>query len=456
VPVGVATSAVDRVRAIAAAAQTDYRIPGLVVAVAERGHLIEQVSIGSADISAQVPAKPDVQYRIGSITKTVTAVAVMQLAAAHTIDLRGPLRQAWKGGPFDDISIADLLTHGSGLQREPGGAVWETLSFPSREELVDVANRAERFYPQDSWFHYSNLGFALLGEMVAQISGTTWAEHVAEHVLGPLDMLRTTISANPPAAQGYSVEPYSDEVVAEPGVDCQGLAPAAQLWSTAEDLCRWTGLLTGGRPDLLAAETLAQMSGPRTIADLDHWSWGFGLGLMLLRDKETVYLGHTGSMPGFLAAVVCHPASRLGVVVLANTTGGFQIGGLASQLLTVVREGGDTVPEWVPASSPPPHIAPLLGRWWSEWNEWTFRWRDGHLQASLARAPGGDGVTIFNEVSPDEFVAMTGSERGERLLVVRGEDRLGEVGKLYWATYPFTRTPVPFGGPRRPKSGLGS
>lgn len=444
-----ARSAIERVRSRAAKTQSERRIPGLVVAIADRGHVIDHISIGQADISSNLSAGPDVQYRIGSITKTITAVAVMQLVAAGKIDLRGPLSQAWKGGPHDDISVADLLTHGSGLQREPGGRVWETLSFPSRDQLVEVANQAERLYPQDSWFHYSNLGFALLGEMVAQRTGTTWAEHVAEHILTPLAMGRTTISVSPPAAQGYSVEPYTDELVVEPRVDCQGIAPAAQLWSTAEDLCRWSGLLVGGRPDVLAGDTLAQMSGLRTMADIQHWSWGFGLGLMLLRDQDAVYVGHTGSMPGFLAAVVAHPASGLGVVVLANTTAGIKIGALAAELLSIVRDQGFVPPAWAPAGPPPPHIEPILGRWWSEWNEWVFRWRDGHLQAIFAEGGPDDEVTTFEALSPHEFVAITGPERGERLFVVRvgAEGIPGPELKLYWATYPFTRAPQPFAGP---------
>jgi CubicO group peptidase (beta-lactamase class C family) len=440
--VAISSTAFDRIRAVVAAVQNERRLPSLVVAVAQSGRLLHPVSIGYADVASGLRAGPDVQYRIGSITKTVTAMAVMQLVAEGKLDLRGPLKQGWPGAPHDDISLADLLTHGSGLQREPNGSVWETLRFPARNELAATANEVQRLYPQDSWFHYSNLGFALLGEMVAQMSGTTWESWVHEHLLQPLEMVRTTPLPDQPSAQGYSVKPYTDEVVAEPVVDCRGLAAAGQLWSTAQDMCRWSGALSGSRPDLLNANTLAEMSAPRTMEDLQHWTRGFGLGLMLMRDGDTVYVGHTGSMPGFLAAVFCHPSTQLAVVVLTNTSSGLPVGPLAVQLLGLAREGFLAESERVSGAAPPERITPLLGRWWSEWHEWVFRWRDGKLLASEAEKPPGDAPTEFAEIAEDIFVALNGTERGERLLVVRGvgEDPIA-VKKLYWATYPFTRAP---------------
>jgi CubicO group peptidase (beta-lactamase class C family) len=122
------------------------------------------------------------------------------------------------------------------------GSVWETLRFAAGDQLAATANEAKRLYPQDSWFHYSNLGFALLGELAAQIRGTSWGSYGEDRVLLPLGMRRATPLPGQSAAQRHSVTPYTDEVVAEPLVDCLGLGvPAAQLWSSAEDLCRWTG-----------------------------------------------------------------------------------------------------------------------------------------------------------------------------------------------------------------------
>lgn len=407
--------------------------------------MVTHISVGHADVATGLRAGPQVQYRIGSITKTITSMATMQLVSAGELDLRSPLSQAWPGAPLEDVAISDLLTHGSGLQREPEGAVWETLQFPEREDLAAAAVAARRLYPQGTWFHYSNLGFALLGEMLAQRSGTSWESWVKQQVLDPLGMFRTTPSSEPPAAQGYSVEPYSDAVTSEPPVDFRGIAPAGQLWSTAEDLCLWSGAIAGSRPELLAPRMLEEMRGPRTIADTQHWTWGFGLGLMLLRDGDVVYVGHTGSTPGFLAAVVSDPVTQIGVTVLTNSTAGVKIAPLAVRLLGLVRDGATGQREWSPGKAPPEKIAQLLGRWWSEESEWVLRWRGGQLQANRADDPDDDAPTLFVEVAPDEFLAVTGPERGERLVVVRGEGAdAGSVQKFYWATYAFTRTAQPF------------
>ena len=93
--------------------------------------------------------------------------------------------------------------------------------------------------------------------------------------------------------------------------------------------------------------------------------------------------------------------------------------------------------------TPPPEIAPILGRWWSEGSEFVFSWREGRLEARLAGAPDWRDPAVFEPDRPDRFRTIRGRERGEWLEVVRGPD--GSVERLYWATYPFTRDPRPFG-----------
>ena len=436
--------AARRLRQLASDAQRECRLPSLVVGVASHGRILDSVLLGSANITTATSPGLDAQYRVGSITKTFTAVGVMQLVAEGRIGLSDPIGRHWINAPHPDLTIASLLTHSSGLQREATAEVGTSGALPSREELPANAAAARLLYPSGYWWHYSNLGFALLGELMAQVCGQSWESQVTERILKPLGLERTTTFPQPPAAQGYSVLPFTDEIVAELPGDSGALAPAGQLWSTATDLARWIDFLIRGNPEVLPATQLELMRAPRVIADLEHWTTAFGLGLVLRRQGERVFVGHTGAMPGFLAALLGSPASGNSVVLFTNSTAGVDIGQLAAGILELVEEDTLDPTPWQPADPPPTEFASALGRWWSEWSEFVFRWRDGELQSVAADAPADAAPNRFRQVRPDVFVTTSGPERGEELQLVR--DPSGRVVRMYHATYPLTRATPQNGG----------
>ncbi len=433
-----------RLRQLVASTQRQRRLPSLVMVVQRSGLQLATFAAGKADFKSGLAAEAGVQYRVGSITKTLTAVAVMRLAGQGRIAVDDNLGRHWGGAPHPDLEIGRLLSHTAGLQREPVGEVWESLVLPSREELPGNAAAARRLYPGGSWWHYSNLGYALLGEVVARVAGESWEEHIRRHILEPLGMLRTSMEPQSPHARGYAVSPYSDELIEEPAVNTKGVAPAAQIWSTPSDLAIWSHFLNHGHPDVLGQAVLQEMRSLRVVADLDGWRLGWGLGLMLLRRGGRVYQGHTGSMPGFLAACFGSPEADLGVAVVTNSTGSVRIGELAAQALDILQEHASSVP-WAPGAPVPEMVRPLLGRWWTEWSEWVFSWRDGALVSRAADAPDGANWERYEELGPDLYRCANGTERGEELRVVR--DSEGKVQKMYRATYPLTREPKPFGDP---------
>jgi len=407
--------------------------------VSTGGQIIDSVALGQADLTGPVPAGVDVQYRIGSLTKTLTAVAVMQLVGEGRLELNDTLGSVWPNAPHPQLTIGALMRHSSGLQREPVGEVWESLEAPSYEELAVTAGQARHLYPEDTWWHYSNLGFALLGGLVARLRGDSWESQVKERILQPLGMSRTTVAPESPAAQGYSVSPYSDHVTPELPVDIRGLAPAGQLWSTASDLARWVSFLLRGHPDVLSKEVLEFMRFPRSMLDLEQWTAGYGTGLMLLRGRTSVAVGHTGGIQGFLAAAF--GSVRLGteVVILTNTSSGPKVTSMAVEALDLIAGDLEERPIWKPAEAPPAAVAPILGHWWSEWSEWIFQWRDGQLQGLPVDAPVGTGLERYRQLADDLFVTVEGPERGEELRVIRGPG--GSVVKMYRSTYLFTRLP---------------
>jgi CubicO group peptidase (beta-lactamase class C family) len=432
----------SKLQELVVSTQGQRRLPSLVLVVQRQGVALGTFAVGQADVQAGLAAGPDVQYRLGSITKTVTAVAVMRLVHQGRLALTDQIGRHWPDAPHPDLEVAALLAHTSGLQREPVGEVWESLALPSRDELGGNAAAARRLYPSGSWWHYSNLGYALLGELVAQVAGESWEAHARHHILEPLGMIHTSLEPEPPSARGYAVAPYSDDLIEEPPLDTAGIAPAAQLWSTASDLAIWSDFLNRGHADVLSHDQLQEMRELRVMADLEGWRLGWGLGLMLLRRGERVYSGHTGSMPGFLAACFGSPERGLGVALLTNATGSVRIGEIAAQALDILQEAGGSVP-WVPGPAVPESVRPLLGRWWTEWNELVFSWREGRLVSMAADAPDGAPADLYEEVEPDLYLCASGQERGEELRVVR--DSQGGVLKMYRATYPLTREPKPFG-----------
>src|SRR5690606_27414651 len=103
-----------------------------------------------------------------------------------------------------------------------------------------------------------------------------------------------------PFARGYVVDPRDGSLREEPREDAGAMAPAGQLWSTVDDLARFATALTGHHPRVLPPAMIDEMARPVVISDIESWTHGYGLGLQLWRSGDRVYIGHTGSMPGYL------------------------------------------------------------------------------------------------------------------------------------------------------------
>jgi len=425
-----------------AAAQAEQRMPSVSAAVFRGDELVWQEALGLADVEASTEATPDTQYRIGSITKTFTAVCVLQLRDAGDLSLDDPVTRFLPESAHGP-TIGRMLAHASGLQREPPGEIWETMQAPSREELLSGTADAEQVLEPGSWWHYSNLAYALLGEVVARAGGGTWEEMLQERVLDPLGLSRTTPEDSDPAARGYFVEPYSDAVRLEPELDLGGAGALGKLWSTTGDLARWGAFLATGDDGVLAASTLEEMAHVRAMVDHEGWKLAWGTGLELYRSGDRVFVGHGGAMPGHLAALAVNRKSKIGAAVLTNTGAGASPEKLALDLAVAAIEALPQVSEaWQPGEPAPPQIEPLLGRWWVEGSEMVFSWRKGRLEAKLVDGPPGRDTSYFAPEGEDRFRSVEGRERGELLRVVRDAD--GGVEKLYFATYPLRREPSTF------------
>ena len=437
--------------------QADDRVPALSVALHRADRTPWTCTVGASG-NPDAPLGPGSVFRIGSVTKTFTATLVMQARDDGLLDLDGPLSAHLDVPRHGDVTLRRLLSHTAGLQREPYGDVWDTLLAPDVDALLADLDRAERVLPNNRRFHYSNLGVALLGQLVARLRGGTWAEVVSDRILQPLGLTATSPEPGEQAVVGYLVDAYSDAVRPEPQLDLAAIGPAAQLWSTAGDMARWAAFLADPKAVdpggvVLAAATVDEMRWPLTTTDESLRAAGFGLGLILAPQGERVlHVGHDGAMPGFLAGVYGRRGGdgnpgALGCAVLASSGTAIGTSDLPHELLKLAVELDPAeIRPWAPGSPAPEAYRSVLGLWWSEGFGHVFSWHDETLQARGTDAPAGRPPAVFEPLPdrPDVLRTASGREAGELLRLTRDTD--GTVVRMHWATYRFTRRLETFDG----------
>jgi CubicO group peptidase (beta-lactamase class C family) len=405
--------------------QRDKRLPSVTAAVLRDGETVWETAVGE-------DATPDTQYRLGSITKTFTAVAIMQLRDAGKLDLEDPLDKHVEGAVHAP-TIRRLLSHTSGLQRETHDDAWLNQKFASVPELLETFDRAEHVLPPGARFHYSNLAFALLGIVVERVSGVGYREYVEQRLLQPLGLTRTSFDPDARAAKGYLVKPYVEGVWDEAPVETGAWIAAGQMWGTVRDLCAWAAFLAEPDESVLAKRTAEEMRSLQAMADHVRWTRGYGLGLSLSRDGERIVVGHGGSMPGFIAFLGVSPSDKIGAAVLTNSSSA-RLEPLGLRLIATTVEQWPVPPEpWRVEEPPPPEIEPLLGIWFMEGDQVVFRWRAGKLEAQFADVPDWSPPAVFEQGADGRWRVASGWEEGE---VLRVED-----GRMVLSGYPITREP---------------
>jgi len=421
-----------RVDEIAARAQAEGRTPSIALAIVRDRAVLHFAGAGEHPV-------PDAktQYRLGSITKTMTAAMVLQLRDEGFFALDDLLYRHLPGTPIGGVTLRQLLGHVSGLQREPDGPWWERHTGGDVGKLLGDLGYDKIAGPPFRRHRYSNLAYGLLGAVLERVTGEPWAALVAKRVLDPLGMKRTTYAPVEPFARGYVVHALDCSLHEEPRLDAGAMAPAGQLWSTATDMAKWAAVLTDPAPTVLARETVDEMCAPVVISDLESWTSGHGLGPQLYRVGERIFAGHSGSMPGYVAFLAVHRRSRYGVIAFANSYGltGTTLKAVSLAALTTVL---DLEPEprepWLPPAPPRGEAVALVGRWW-----WMGREYEITADGEDLVMTGPHHRTRFTREAPDRWRGVGGSNEGEVLAILRDSD--GTPTALDIATFIFTRNP---------------
>ncbi|MFH9012906.1 serine hydrolase domain-containing protein [Streptomyces sp. NPDC017943] len=421
-----------------AVAQAEGRAPSLVAAVVRDGRAVWHGSRSSVEGHA-----PDenTQYRVGSITKTFTAVLVMRMRDEGLVGLDDPLEKHLPGTGAGEVTIAQLLAHTGGLAAESPGPWWERTPGSLRPELSDVLGEQPLVHPVGRRHHYSNPGYTLLGALVEEVRGTSWEEALRREVLEPLGLNRTGVRPEAPHASGWAVHPWADVLLPEPAEDLGRMAPAGQLWSTTGDLARFASFLVRGDDRVLSAESVREMRTPAAPAEAADVMSGdaYGLGMQIQGRHGRLLVGHSGSLPGFLATVTISVEDDAAAVVLANCTSGPAVATVAADLVRIVAEAEPRMPApWTPLRQADPTVLELAGQWY--WGTYAFalRFRSDGL-ASLEPLSGNGRRSRFRPNGDGSWTGLEGYYAGELLKVVRGGD--GRVDHLDVGSFVFTRQP---------------
>ncbi|MER5638850.1 serine hydrolase domain-containing protein [Kitasatospora sp. NPDC002227] len=418
-----------------AVAQAEGRTPSLVAGVLRDGSLVWDGARSMVDGHAP---DLDVQYRIGSLTKTFVAVLVLRLRDEGLLDLADPLARHLPGTPADGATVAQLLAHSAGLAAETPAPWWERTDGSLRPSVGDLVEPAPK-HPAGRRHHYSNPGYALLGALVERLRGRPWGEVLRREVLAPLGMTRTTLLPAAPHAGGFAVHPWADVMLPEPLTDTGLMGPAGQLWSTGADLARWAAFLAGGDATVLSLASLEEMRRPAVGPEDDGWTSAYGLGLQLRRHEGRVLYGHSGSMPGFTAGLWISEPDGLAAFALSNATSGANTPLLAARLIALTAEHEPRLPEpWRPLAEVDQELLALTGPWYWGAAPNVLRVKaDRHLE--LAPLGGGTRDSRFRPEPDGTWTGLDGYYAGETLRVVHTPD--GAVSHLDLGSFVLTREP---------------
>lgn len=301
-------------------------VPGFAYAIVGHGRVMEVGASGVKRLGADEPVTPDTPFLLGSISKSFTALAVMQLAEAGRLSLDDPISRhlpAFAERPSGAITIRQLLSHTSGLSTFQGllpAPDAPAAAGPIARRAAGAAAMTPAHAPGAVW-EYSNANYQILGRLIEVVSGETYPDYVATHILEPMGMDHTFVSddeVHPEMATGHRPWFGTKRAMAEHPTDL-GTAPQGGIVSSARDMARYMLAMMNGESDVLSAAGKARMMEPASEA-----SPFYGLGWFLDLEKGTVW--HSGSSPGIETLLTMIPTEERGVVVLVNAGSGIGFG----------------------------------------------------------------------------------------------------------------------------------
>jgi serine beta-lactamase-like protein LACTB len=384
----------------------DKDLPALSIALVDDQKIVWAKGFGFADPQAKKPATADTIYRVGSVSKLFTDLAIMQIVERDALDLDAPITKYLPdfkpNNPFDKpITLRQMMAHRSGLVREPPVGNYFDPTGPSLAKMVESLNKTELVYKPETKTKYSNAAIATVGFVLETTQEQPFARYLYRTVLDPLGMKHSNFEPNDDLTKDLAkavMWTYPGREFPAPTFEL-GMAPAGSMYTNVLDLGHFLSVLfAGGKgPNgrIVKPETLEQMWTLQFVkkdkdAKKDNGpKEGFGLGFYLSDLDGRQSVGHGGAIYGFATQLEALPKEKLGVVVVASRDGAngvtTHIAKVALKQMLAVKEDKP-----LPAIEETTRIAPdrarkLEGRYKSGEKVFDLLERDGKVWVLPAR-----------------------------------------------------------------------
>jgi CubicO group peptidase (beta-lactamase class C family) len=293
-------------------------MPGASVLVSQNGNIIYQKGFGYADIEKKIPVTPDTKFKIGSISKQFTSVAILKLLEEGKIKIEDKLSKYIPDFPRgNEVTIYQLLTHTSGIHSYEFQRNFEMTKPITPKALLDSIEKFPYDFNPGERYQYNNSGYFILGYIVAKISGKTLGDYLNETFFKPLGMNNTGIYKTNKVlnyeAQGYSI---NGETVKK--ADFQEMSWAlgvGSIYSTTKDLYKWNEAIFNGK---VLSEATLKAAFTQTVLN-SGGKVDYGYGWFLSTNRGLKFIQHSGVSNGFCSYLERQPENKLTVCVLCNS-----------------------------------------------------------------------------------------------------------------------------------------
>lgn len=402
------------------------RLPGLSIGIIHQDKVLLSKGYGYADLERKQEASDITCYRIASFSKIFTAIAIMQLFERGKLHLDERVQHylpwcvAEQQAEIKHITIRQLLSHTSGLDRDGDTSHWDDYRFPDLARIQQHFKRGALIYSPTEQWKYSNYGYTLLGEIVKAVSGMTYEEYVIENIVKPLGLTHTApiLSENITArlALGYSRDLPEQARQPFPLIETNIMASATGFSSNVVDFCQFMMAQLDGDTRLLKDETRREMRLIQWLREGGESDWCLGYETWKINGQR-IY-GHGGSFQGYRSRFGIDTERGIGVVVFANAMDA-PSATLANGVLHVIDDVITHYAEYdkLAQAQPLEQAQRYEGYFRSIWGDTATASINGGL---VFYTPGAD-------IPPNDFHRLE-HEQGEQFIIKSG-DTFGNIGE---------------------------